>query len=347
LDGKVSIVFGYLYHTLNTLYGCGDETFDELKKLRKDNLESDIKRLVERHRPQVIHSHNAPDFLTVSAIEAVGKALPIIHDCHEALSLRRTGYYVKDDDVKILEEYPKQEKMANEGSDGRIYVTEEVKNYIQQRYDVNPETDIVFLNYVSESVMPQHFKEKLSAKDGQTHIVYIGTVTSRIGECHYDLREIFKEIASHNVHVHLYVSLFGLEDKAYKELADGNRFIHHHGHLDHGTLLKEITRYDYGWAGFNTNEKNEKHVEATLPNNIFEYVACGLPVLAFHHRTVRNFIDEHNAGFVFNDLNEMASQLKDREATRRVRENVLDIRHRFTVERNIGTVVDFYEKLCT
>lgn len=347
LDGRISIVLGYLHHRLNVLYGHGDETFDVLRKLRIDNLEDDIERLVEKHRPQIIHSHNAPDFLTVSAIEAVRDTVPIVHDCHEALSLRRTGYYMKDDDVKILEEYPRQEKTANEGSDGRIYVTEEVGTYIQQRYDVNPEMDLVFLNYVSESVMPQHFKEKLSAKDGRTHIVYIGTVTSRIEGCHYDMREIFEELTRHGVHVHLYVSLFGLQDKAYRELAAGNRFIHHHGHLNQKALLQEITQYDYGWAGFNTNEKNVKHMEAAMPNKIMEYLACGLPVLAFPHRTIRSFIEEHQVGLVLNDLSEMAKLLDDREATSRVQRNVSDNRHKFTVEKNINTVVDFYEKIYT
>lgn len=345
LGNKISIVFGYLYHTLNALYGHGDEAFDQMTKLRIDNLESDIEELVERHRPQLIHSHNAPDFLTVSAVEAVGDRLPIIHDCHEALSLRKTGYYAKDDDVKILEEYPEQEKTAVERSDGRIYVTDHVRSYIQERYDVNPEMDLVFLNYVSESVMPQNFREKLSAKDGEIHIVYIGTVTSRIEGCHYDLREIFKAISSHEVHVHLYVSLFGLQDKAYKELADGDRFIHHHGHLDQRTLLQEITQYDYGWAGFNTNEKNMKHVEAALPNKVMEYLACGLPILAFPHKSIRKFVEEHEVGFVFNDLNEMVNQLTDRESIRRVQENVSELRHRLTVERNIGAVIDFYEKI--
>ena len=344
---KVSIVFGYLYHTLNRLYGHGDETFDELRKLRIDDLESDIEQLVERHRPQLIHSHNAPDFLTVAAIEAVGGVVPIIHDCHEALSLQRTGYYAKDDDVKILEEYPKGEKIANEESNGRIYATEGVKSYIQQRHDVDPELDLVFLNYVSESVVPRHFEEKLSAKDGETHIVYIGTVTNRIEGSHYDLRELFKSIASHKMHLHLYVSLFGLKDKAYKELADESRFIHHHGHLDQRTLLQEITQYDYGWAGFNTNKKNEKHVEVALPNKVMEYLACGLPILTFPHKSIREFLEEHEVGFIFNDLNEMVNQLKDRDAARRVRENVLSIQHRFTVERNIGAVVEFYEKICT
>ena len=182
--GNIRIVFGYLYRTLNELYGHGDEVFDELVKLNPDNLEGDIKRLVNKFHPFVIHSHNAPDGLTVSAIEAVRNEVPVIHDCHEALTLRETGYYATDDEETIRIKYPRQEKIANERSDGRIYVTEGVRDYIQQRYDVDPSRDMVFYSYISKSMVPSQLRRKISEKDGETHIVYIGTVTSRIKDSH-------------------------------------------------------------------------------------------------------------------------------------------------------------------
>ncbi|KPV65496.1 MAG: hypothetical protein AOA65_0100 [Candidatus Bathyarchaeota archaeon BA1] len=239
-SGKVRIIFGHLYHTLNELYGHGDELFDKMVKLDPDNLEGDIKRLINKFHPFVIHSHNAPDFLTISAIEAANGEVPAIHDCHEALTLRETGYYATGDKETIRSLYPKQEKTANERSDGRIYVTEGVRDYIQQRYDVDPSRDTVFCNYVSESMVPSRLRKRLSEKDGQTHIVYIGTVTSIVKDSHYDLREIFNEIANHGIHVHMYVSIWGARDKAYQRLAEENNFIHYHGHFDQ----KEIALRD-------------------------------------------------------------------------------------------------------
>jgi len=53
-------------------------------------------------------------------------------------------------------------------------------------------------------------------------------------------------------------------------------------------LLDEITQYDFGWAGFNVNRKNREHLDVALPNKVFEYVGCGLPVLAFPHKDIRN-----------------------------------------------------------
>ena len=343
LGDKVNIVFGYLYHTLTELYGYGDEFFVKRMKLDRGNLERSVRDLVRKCKPKLIHSHNAPDLLTVSAIKAVDD-IPIIHDNHEVLSIRKTRYYVHDDDKKILE-YLEHEKIANEQSDGRIYVSEGVRDYIQSRYKVDANKDLVFYSYVSKSVVPRSFKERLSKRDGQTHIVYIGTVTSRIQGSHYDLREIFKGIANRKMHIHIYVSRFGLKDKAYKEMAETSRFIHYHGNMGQRTLLQEITQYDFGWAGFN-RAKNEEHLDVALPNKIMEYIACGLPVLAFPHKTLRSFIKKYKVGLVFNDLDELSQQLRsESEKINDVRKNVLKARYKFTIKRNIGRVLDFYKDI--
>ena len=343
LHNNVRIAFGYLFYTLNELYGQGDETFDELVKLNLESLPEDIAKLAKRIEPKIIHSHNAPDFLTVSALEAVKGEVPVIHDCHEALTMRETGYYVDDDEETIRVKYPMQEKVANEGSDGRIYVTEGVRDYIQHRYDVDPSNDMVFYSYVSESVVPNVLRRKISEKDGDIHVVYIGTVTSRVKDSHYDLREIFRNIASYGIHIHLYVSIWGMKDKAYKRLGEEDECIHFHGHLDQKSLLKEISMYDYGWAGFNANPKNEKHLDVSLPNKVFEYVACGLPVLTFKHKNIMSFINQHNLGLVFDDLDEMAYKLQNVDNIRHVKRTVLNKRHEFTVEKNIHRLIQYYK----
>jgi glycosyltransferase involved in cell wall biosynthesis len=346
LGSRVEIVFGYLYYTLNELYGRGDEVFDDLVKLRLDNLEDELVELIANVKPQVIHSHNAPDLLTLAALEATKGKLPVIHDCHEALSLRATGYYASDDDDIIRNVYPQQEKLANEGSDGRIYVTEGVRDYIQQRYQVDPSRDLVFHSYVSQSMVPTQLRSKLSAQDDAIHIVYIGTVTSIIPDSHYDLRAIFQAIAEQGIHVHLYVSIWGSRDTAYQDLAEASPYIHYHGHLDQQTLLQELPQYDYDWAGFNVNPKNRKHLDVALPNKVFEYIACGLPVLAFPHTTIQRFIERHHVGYVFKSLDNMETQLQHAEIE--VIERIIEAtRHRFTIENSIQTLIQYYTKIRT
>lgn len=81
-----------------------------------------------------------------------------------------------------------------------------------------------------------------------------------------------------------------------------------------------------------------------MPNKIFEYIACGLPVLAFPHKCIGEFLDRHNAGLVLDSIGEMASQLKN-EKIESIRRNVFNLRREFTIEKNIYKIIRFYEEI--
>ena len=285
------------------------------------------------HHIDIIHSQNAPDFLTVSAIRAFDD-VPVIHDNQDAISLRKTPYYPDADVAKQLVD----ERIANTRCDARIHVTNELCAYTQQKY--GSKNDVVFCNYVSESMMPTVFKDKLSEKDRRVHIIYEGTLASLEGD-HYDLRKIFQDIASYGIHVHIYDSHSNTD---YQQLAEGDGFLHYHGHLGPRTLLEEMTQYDFGWSGFNVT-KNKAHMDVALPNKTFEYLACGLPVLSYPHTAQKKFIQKHEVGLVFNDLDEMREKLADTELVHKIHETVIRKRFCFTVEQNIHKITDLYHNV--
>lgn len=333
-EEEVRLFFGHVNTTLTEFYGYGDEFFQGFFELDTKNLETSIQTVVKKCSPDLIHSHNAPDFLTVAAINAT-EGLPIIHDNHDVISLRRTEYYKGADVEKMLQD----EKVANEQSDARIHVTEGVKDFIQRKYGVGSKKDLTYQSYVPGSMIPA-LKERLSQRDNQIHIAYEGTVDSNIEGSHYDLGGIFRDIASHEMHIHIYVSR---ENEFYEKLAKGNEFIHYHGHLNTTDLFQELTQYDFGWAGFNA-AKNAEHLNVALPNKVMEYVACGLPVLSFPHETQKRFIENHGIGLVLNNLDGLTEQIENGKLDE-IRETVLRKRHEFTVESNIDKVVDFYKDL--
>jgi glycosyltransferase involved in cell wall biosynthesis len=317
--------------------------FDELVRFNK-SLKKDIRKHVENFNPHLIHSHNAPNTLTLAAIDYV-KDIPLIHDVHEVLSVHNSGF--KEGDVEeTLNRYQSEEKKANEESDARIYATEGIKNYIENSYDVESNNDLVFLNYPSKSMFPQSLPKKPRKAD-EINIVYIGCVTSVVEGSHYDLRNIFKHIANQRIHIHIYptTNLITKSNKTYKKLASSNKFIHFHSHLPQNELLKEITQYDYGWVGLNSY-KNGKHLDIVLPNKVMEYIACGLPVLTFHHKTIAHFIEKNSLGIVLEDVDQLANHIKNTNYST-LRENVLNRRYNFTIEKQIPKLVNFYERTIT
>lgn len=343
LGNNMSLCFGHFGHSLSRLYGFGEEYFDQTIRVNPEKISDDVRRIINKYKPHVIHSHNAPNILTLTAVD-VAEEIPVIHDVHEVLSIHNSGFFRGDDEVKLAR-YREEERRACEESDGRIYATDGIKRYVQQRYNVDAQNDIVFYNYASKSVMPQHFKKKLSNKDKETHIVYIGCVTSVVKGSHYDLREIFRRIADHKIHIHIYPTSDHItkSNRTYRKLAEHNGFIHCHDTLDCKNLLYEITQYDFGWAGFNS-AKNGKHLDIALPNKVLEYVSSGLPVIAFPHKTIQHFIGKYGIGLVIKDIDELPETLRNVNISE-LEGHVMRSRHKLTVEGKIPKLVDFYNKM--
>lgn len=330
----MQISFAYTKRTLGELYGTGDELFEEWIKLEGE-LTNALRKILQEKSFDLVHSHNAPDNLTVAMITALrttGCKTPLIHDVHDMMSLRKTPYGKQSIDT-LLED----EKIALKESDGLIFVSKAMQDKAIQRYSPLP-PNIVFPSYLPERLVPHNFKEKLSNQDGGIHIVYEGTLDSNTGS-HYDLIEIFRAIAQQRLDIHIYPSK---EHDAYKYLAAESPFIHYHKKQSPKNLMEEITQYDYGWAGFN-GAKNREHLETVLPNKAAEYVAAGLPIIAFDHRSLREFIEGHNVGIICTDIKELDSLLRSPRADQ-IKEKVKEKRLMFTLEKNVHLIGDFYHQ---
>lgn len=338
IKDDIKIIFAYLNKTLTQFYGYGDELFDRMIKLGKKKLTPQIRKLIYTENIDIVHSHNAPDFLTLSAIEASRRKIPIIHDIHDLISIRSTSYGSLDPkDYHVLE----TERRAITECNGLIFVTSSIKNICESAYSIDQKPTLIFPNYIPRRLIPSTLRRKLSEKYGEIHIVYAGSLDSVNLGGHYDLKDIFKAIADQGINIHIYSSKVNPE---YEAFADSSNYIHYHGHLEIKKLLQEITQYDYGWAGFNT-VRNKEHVDTVLANKVMEYISCGLPVISFGHKTQKKFIDENGIGIVINEIGELSSRLNKEPEINEIRSRVLERRHYFTIEDKIRQVLDFYKSL--
>jgi glycosyltransferase involved in cell wall biosynthesis len=324
----IRLAFAYRGVTLSGLYASGDELFDRWYRLR-NGLEHDLRRAVSEFRPDVIHSHNLPDALTVLALEVTDGRIPIVHDVHDFQSLRRTPY---EDGFSEPRDAIALEKRAVEGSAALVTVSDELLAEIGVRHRL-PARVLTFPNYALRRDLPCDIPAPDRPRNGALRLVYQGTLA--VNDGHYDLRELFATITAAKVKLDVYPTR---PIPHYRGLGLDIRRT-----LPPARLLAALPAYDFGWAGFNT-ALNGAHLDTALPNKVFEYIGCGLPVLALPHKALARVVDAHGLGVVLDGLCNLTDQLDALDLVT-LRRQVAKIRFDFTVEAQIGEVVELYESV--
>ena len=325
--------FAFKGQTLSEWYGSGDELFDDWHSLGPRPA-AELGRVIDEFAPDVIHSHNLPDSLTVLALELADGRIPVIHDVHDLQSLRRTPY---EDGFPEPADALDLERAALEGSDAVVTVSDELLDEIRARYDARAVTR-VFPNYALRRDLPSPLPPADRRRDGAVRLVYQGTLSTNGG--HYDFRDLFECVVAQGISLDIYPSR---PAPAYESLAHGSDGLHCHPRLEPRRLLQALTAYDFGWAGFNARI-NAAHLDTALPNKLYEYVACGLPVLTLGHRALARVIEDAGIGASLPTLEDLPAQLAALDLVV-LRTQVAAVRPALTVEANIHEIVDLYDSV--
>ena len=267
----------------------------------------------------IIHCHNEPDILTVAAL--AGDA-PVVHDTHDLISLRANG----DPNLSYFE------GVANRGSAGRVYTTPYQLEEAKRLYGVNGHS-LVLYNYVSESDLPTNYHPKLSDLDGQVHIVYEGGIG---GNTHRDFHSLFVDLASQDIHIHIYPSFYSQEIAQY---FSKHKNIHYNHPISPKQIIEEMTQYDYGIIPFNIERGNKRFLDSTIANKLFEYTAAGLPVITSPLKTYIDYFKHNPVGITFEndkDIIENIPKLK------RIEKRTDFSKQIFTYENEIIKLETFY-----
>ncbi|HVM04120.1 MAG TPA: glycosyltransferase [Acidimicrobiales bacterium] len=335
-DG-LQLGFAYQGRTLGEWYGTGDDAFDRWWNLGTGPDAEVVDRLgavVDEFRPDVIHSHNLPDRLTVLAVDLAGGTVPVIHDVHDFQSLRRTPY---EDGLPEPADPLAAERAAVEGCSALVTVSPELLAEVEARYQVPP--TLVFPNYALARDLPMTLPAWRPRPGEPPRIVYQGTLSTNGG--HYDLRGVFRRVVAGGALLDVYPSRPSPDYEVLAEETPGLRLM---DRLDPRALMQALPAYDFGWAGFN-DSLNAAHLHTALPNKLFEYLGCGLPVLTTGHRAIARFLGEHGVGVDLGGpagAGDVASRLAAVDVAA-LRRRVAAARFDFTIEANLQPVVDLYK----
>jgi glycosyltransferase involved in cell wall biosynthesis len=255
------------------------------------------------------------------------------------MSARKTAYEDGLNRTGNGANWREEEQQAIERSDAVITVSDTIFDIVRWQGYRLPEIAHVYANYIPKRFIPKTLPQiDRNSTDRPMRIVYEGFISTNDG--HYDLRTIFRTLAAEGFEVHIYPSR---DNSDYQTLADTVPNIIYHPSLTPEKLFEEITQYDFGWAGFN-DTLNKVHLDTVLPNKLFEYIACGLPVISFPHKALKSFLVTYGVGLVIDSITGLAERLQAPEAVV-VRENVQGLRWNFTVEANLELIVNIYRQL--
>jgi glycosyltransferase involved in cell wall biosynthesis len=329
---SIKLGFAYQGKTLSGWYGSGDELFDRWWDLGSEPLKG-LRAVAGEFRPDLIHSHNLPDSLTATALELFAGRIPIVHDVHDLQSLRRTPYehgFPEPSEPLVLE------RLVVEGCSALVTVSDELLQEIRARYRVTAPT-LVFANYALRCDLPRALPPPPERRNGHPpRLVYEGTVSTNGG--HYDLRGIARALVGEGALLDIYPSR---QAPAYAELAAKLPGLRVHRTLPPARLLAALRKYDFGWAGFNST-LNKAHLDTCLPNKVYEYVGCGLPVVTLRHRALSRFVDESGVGVSLVTCADLIGRLSAVDMVE-LRRRIAAIRFELTVEANIHRLADLYE----
>lgn len=327
---EITLGFAYQGRTLTEWYGVGDELFETWWRLPRRDPAAAIAEVVEEFGPDLIHSHNLPDLLTVLALEVLDGRVPVVHDVHDMQSLRSTPYedgFDDPDDPGALE------AAAVGGCAALVAVSQEMLDEIHERYRA-PRRTMLFANYALARDLAADAPPRAD-RAGPLRVVYQGSVSTN--GSHYDLRGAFAGLAAAGMTIDVFPNR---EAPEYRELAARTPGMRVMDTLPPAELLRALPAYDVGWAGFNTG-LNGPHLDTALPNKAFEYLASGLPIVAGPHRALAALVRRHGVGVVVDDPSELPGAVAE-VGLGRLRDRVAMRRGRFTVEGHIGSLVELY-----
>ena len=330
---RIRLGFAYQGMTLSEWYGSGDELFERWWNLGAEPIEG-LRGACEEFRPDLVHSHNLPDSLTVIALELIQGRVPVVHDVHDLQSLRRTPY---EHGFPEPREPLALEQLAVEECSALVTVSPELLEEIHARYRVTAPT-LAFANYALRCDLPSVLPPAERRNGHPPRLVYQGTLSTNGG--HYDLQRIFRRIVDDGLSLDVYPSR---SVPAYAELAGELPGLRVHATLPPSRLMAALPAYDFGWAGFNST-LNGAHLETCLPNKAYEYVGCGLPILTLQHRALSRLVGDGRLGLALSTFDDLTGQLAALDVAD-LRRRIAAARLELTVEANIHRLAQVYEEV--
>lgn len=234
-------------------------------------------------------------------------------------------------------------------ADGKIFINEEIKTWYKQFIPH------IGLSYILDGDLPKkeyfstNFSKRLSETDHEIHTVIPGRLVGITPG-------YTTALASHNIHIHIYTENYHDWKMGYlyhlKQLSPDH--IHLHPHCIPEKWTEEFSQYDAGWLHCidsinNRNLLNATWDELNVPARMTALAAAGLPMIQknnFDHVVaMQSIVKQKNIGVFFQDIEDLASQLKNKQLMDNLRTNMLQKRYEFSFDYHLPDLITFFREV--
>ena len=226
---------------------------------------------------------------------------------------------------------PLDEMRALTNCDGVIFVSDEVKAFMLElhRDQLKDKKVITLTHYCNDEFVPRE-----TPSGNQRHgLVYEGGAQSPPYEgkafAYRHLYPLFQQLVDQGVELHL---MFGNID-ATRNYSNIGAFVYEP--QMYPELMKKMMGMKWGAIIFNNANRSQQQVNLTLCNKMFEYFACGLPIIVFGAPATEDWIKKNGGGIIVDDLKDITPQLLESKYAEK-RAEVDKIRGDLTMEKHIG-----------
>ena len=271
---------GVTYYRIPISYNKKDKKTVQLSKIISFMIISFIKLLKSNRKNnyQIIHVHNPPDFIILSAIPfKIFFNTKIILDLHDMLPEAVSSNFGVDENHVFVRIARLIERLAIKCSDAIICTNAYDKKIILSRNIIDPEKIFIVMNTPDMELFKiEHLRKEDFGLGNKFIIVFEGTIWKRRG-----IQTVIEAVEKLKDKIPIYFVILGDgPDLDYlKNIVNDknlNAFIEFTGWVDLKTLSEYISISDVCIIPFLKTKVNERGV----PNKLFEYIVHEKPVVA-------------------------------------------------------------------
>ncbi|MBS3089841.1 hypothetical protein J4461_03095 [Candidatus Pacearchaeota archaeon] len=232
-------------------------------------------------------------------------------------------------------------------SDGVFFKGDEYKA-VKNLFPIKVPVGRMFPYIMDEYIQP-FSSYKLSKKDNELHIVYIGFMVLSL-EGNNSLGfisgyDVINKFAKNKIHLHIYSGQYEkwASDNEFDKV-ENKKYIHIHKPINHHDIIKEISKYDFGlcMSQFDYSIINKEFAALGPGNKTANYFEAGIPCLfgpclfSRDHECTRAELRKYDLDLAFSDkeFSKLKKKLKSYNYSKLL-DKVAIARREFTMENNM------------